>query len=646
MRKIISLLLVIFFLTTSLHGAVKLPKLISDGMILQRDVKIKIWGWADANESVTIVFQNKTYQTTAISGRWSIWLPAMKFGGPYTMEISGTNKIILQDILIGDVWLCSGQSNMTLTFERLKDKYPAVITETNNKAIRNFFVPTTYNFHQPADDLPTGHWETATPENILRFGGIAFFFANALYEKYHIPIGLINASVGGSPVEAWLSEDALKKFPEQLSIAKKFSRDEYVDSIRSKDAATRKLWTLTLQQGDKGLNESQKWFAVDYDDTTWKTMRIPGFWDEQGLANVNGSVWFRKIIDVPASMVGKPARLFLGNIVDQDSVYVNGIFAGTTGYQYPPRKYSLTPQSLHAGRNLIAIRVINQTGRGGFYRGKPYKLFADGDTISLEGEWKYNVGKIMSPLPASTTFQYQPGGLYNGMIAPILNTSVKGIIWYQGESNTDKPHSYYNTFAAVINDWRAHWSDDKIPFLYVQLANFMATTEEPVESKWAELREAQRQTLSVPHTAMVVTIDIGEWNDIHPLNKKDVGERLSRAAEKIAYHNDKVIYSGPSLQSYSIRKNKVVLTFSNIGGGLTTNDGAPLKYFSIASSDHHFVWAHAEIKGNQIIVWSDQVQNPKIVRYAWADNPEGANLYNRDGLPASPFTTENQPPKK
>ncbi len=621
---------------------VRLPLLVSDGMVLQRGTGAKVWGWAAKGEKVTISFNGKTYTTTASKdGKWMVSLSKTKAGGPYSMEIDAANHITLKNILIGDVWVCSGQSNMVLPMDRVSDRYADVIADSENPAIRQFLVPLRYDFKAPQQDLQSGRWESANPQTVLRFTATGYFFAKALYERYRVPIGLINASVGGSPAEAWLSEDALKAFPHYAETAEKFKDTAYLNQIVDKDKAVNDAWYSRLQQLDKGLADGQKpWFDTSYDASDWATMNVPGYWQDQGLGPVNGVVWFRKEFDVPPSMTGKPTRLLLGRIVDSDSTYVNGKFVGTVSYQYPPRRYDVPSNLLKAGKNIIVVRVVNNIGRGGFVLDKPYQLLAGGQTIGLKGQWQYKLGATMEPLQPKTFIEWQPLGLYNAMIAPLLNYTIKGVIWYQGESNAGKPLEYQKLFPAVIADWRQKWNQGDFPFLYVQLANFMEAKDQPSESGWAELREAQLKTLSVPNTAMAVTTDIGEWNDIHPLNKEDVGKRLALAAQKLAYGED-VVYSGPIYQSMKTDGNKITITFTNTGGGLVVKGDGELKHFAIADPDKKFLWAKAKIEDDKIIVWNDEVTNPVAVRYAWADNPEGANLYNKDGLPASPFRTDD-----
>jgi sialate O-acetylesterase len=643
-RRIVGSILCIFILMSFQTAIcqVRLPHLISDGMVLQRDTRVKIWGWAAPGEKVTIRFNDSTYTTMAgTDSAWAIIIAAEKAGGPYTMDIQASNRITIKNILIGDVWVCSGQSNMVLPMERVKELYGDVIARSDNQEIRHFSVPMRYDFTAPGRDILPGRWEPANPDNVLHFTAAGYFFARALYEKYRVPIGLINASVGGTPIEAWMSEDALKQFPASLEVAEKFKDSLYLNEVRIKDSTKSAVWNDQLNLRDQGYNGGEKsWFDTSYDASAWSSMRIPSYWDVGGVGHVNGVVWFRKEIEVPVTMTGKPARLRLGRIVDSDSVYINGIFAGTVSYQYPPRNYDLSPNVLKPGKNIIVIRVVNTSGRGGFIKDKPYSLSAGGQIIDLKGEWKYRLGAVTEPLPDPTFIQYQPVGLFNGMIAPLMNYSMKGVIWYQGESNTIRAIEYQKMFPVLINDWRQKWNQGVFPFLFVQLANFMEAVGQPSESNWARLREAQRATLFVPNTGMAVTIDIGEWNDIHPLNKADVGTRLALAAQKIAYGDATVEDSGPVYQSMKIEGGKIVISFTHTSNGLWAKGGGELKHFAIAGTDKKFVWAHASIEGNTVSVWNNQIPKPVAVRYAWADNPEGANLYNKEGLPASPFRTD------
>lgn len=620
-------------------GQIRLPKLISDGLVLQRNEKVKIWGWAAANESVQLQFNKQNYTTKANkNGDWSIILPAQKAGGPYEMIFKASNEIKVQDILFGDVWICSGQSNMELPMERVKEKYSELIKNATNTNIREFLVPDKYNFKQEEKDLESGHWMKASPENVLSFSAVAYFFAKEIYEKEQIPIGLINSSLGGSPVESWMSEDALKAFPEILAETEKFKDDALIKKIESSDKKRNDDWYSELNAKDKGLEkETPKWAQNPVDQTSWESMKIPGYWKNESVGNINGVFWFRKEIEIPKSMVDKTAKLYLGRIIDQDFVYVNGEFVGTTGYQYPPRRYEIKPSILKEGKNTITIRVINSSGSGGFVLDKPYYLAVDKDTIDLRGEWKYKTGATMPSLAGPTFIRWKPAGLYNAMIAPLLNLKIKGVIWYQGESNTSNPKQYAQTFPAMIQNWRNKWNQGNFPFLYVQLANFMESHPTPRESDWAELRQAQLNTLALPNTGMAVTIDLGEWNDIHPLNKLDVGKRLALLARKIVYGEKKLSAESPLPLVTKFEHNKAIIAFENIGSSLVIKNGKELKSFSISNDGRNFVWAKAKITGNKVEVWNENINNPTVVRYAWDNNPDDANLFTQEGLPSTPF---------
>ena len=368
-------------------------------------------------------------------------------------------------------------------------------------------------------------------------------------------------------------------------------------------------------------------------------MTLPGYWADTPLGSVNGVVWFRKDVDLPASMGTQPAKLNLGRIVDADEAFVNGVLVGTTSYQYPPRWYEIPSGLLKEGKNTIVVRVVSNIGKGGFVLDKPYELVCSGQTIALKGPWRYRLGATMEPLASQTFIRWKPLGLYNAMLAPLQKYSIKGVIWYQGESNAARPIQYRELLPAMVRDWRKHWNQGDFPFLLVQLPNYMERKPEPSESNWALLREAQLKTLSLPQTGMAVTIDIGEWNDVHPLNKKDVGTRLVLAAQSVAYGEASVVSSGPIYESMKIDGEKIIVSFRHTGSGLVAR-GGELRSFAIAGVDKRFVWAKARIENNRVMVWSEQVQNPVAVRYAWADNPAGANLYNEEGLPASPFRTD------
>ena len=638
------LLAIVFCLITtcSANAQIKLPQIIRDSMILQRDAKINIWGWASKGEKVSVKFNGKTYRTkTADDGRWKVQLSPMKAGGPYTMDISGKNKITLHDILMGDVWLCAGQSNMVHQMKLHSVYYPDEIPNANYPAIRQFWVPNTTNLVSPQSDLPGGSWKWANPENVGDFSAVAYFFAKDLYQKYHVPIGIIDASWGGVPIESMMSEESLKSFPDILKTIEKNKDTAYVNGVNRRVFANAEKMK---RPEDKGLTE--KWYSPSYQPQEWHKIAIPGYWADEGAKNLNGAVWYRREINVPPSMTNVRAKVFLGRIVDADELYINGIKVGSTGYMYPQRRYPIPDGVLKPGKNLFVVRVTNNFSKGGFVPDKPYELIAGKDTIDLTGYWQYKVGLLNEPHRGGRGFdgfgialQNQPTALYNSMIAPLINYGIKGFVWYQGESNTGKPDEYAKLQPAMIANWRSKWNEGDLPFLFVQLPGFGDYNYLPSESQWALFREAQAKSLSVPNTAMAVAIDLGEWNDIHPDRKKPVGDRLALAAEKIAY-GENIVYSGPLYQSSKIEGGKIIISFTHTGTGLSTNDGEEPAEFAIAGEDKKFVRADAKIDDDKIIVSSEEIPNPKYVRYAWADMPVNPNLINKEGLPAAPFRTD------
>lgn len=636
--RLIVFFILVLFTNPPVMADVTLPRILSDGLVLQRDAPNRVWGWADEGERVTLKLEGERVgSAVAIDGEWMIILESLPAGGPYQMVVSGQNHIELNDVYIGDVWIASGQSNMELPMERVKEKYGDEIAAADNPRIRMFDVPRKFEFKHPLNNFDGGEWQPATPETVLGFSAVAYFFAKELNTEQDVAIGIISSNFGGSPAEGWMSENALEDYPEYLEIARSYRDDEYLNGLRKADQARSEAWYAFIDTQDAGLADDAKWYEESFDASSWGSIDLPANLEDVGVTPMNGVVWLRKDFMLPVSAAGRPAKMMLGRIVDADFTYVNGELVGSTTYQYPPRRYTVEPGILKEGKNTVTVRLISNIGKGGFVRDKPYWIQAGDIRVDLSGPWRYQVGVVTEPLQPPVFQEYrQPLGFYNAMLAPLLNLSIKGVIWYQGETNTGRPAEYADLFPALIRDWRKQFGQGDFPFIYVQLANFMEARDAPMESAWAETREAQRLALSEPNTAMAVTIDVGEWNDIHPLDKKTVGQRLALAARNIAYGENDLVYSGPSFKSMKARDNQLVLEFDNRGSGLVAR-GNRLKGFAVAGEDGRFVRAQAKIEDNRVIVWSDAVDVPLKVRYAWADNPVDANLYNREGLPASPF---------
>lgn len=530
--------------TSMVDAKVKLPALISDGMVLQREQPIKVWGTADAGESVQVKFlKNATptgvkggklkvaYTVTAdANGRWTLTLPAMKPGGPYILQV---NDIELKDILVGDVWLCSGQSNMELPVSRVTDMFRDEIAAYENTNIRQLKVPNIFNFHAPQADLPDYvAWKPLTQENVMNFSALGYFFAKAMYEKNSIPVGLINSSWGGTPVEAWISEEGLKEFPKYINDKRQYEDDAYLKSIKQTEGLSFYRWNTSLYRGDAGLHEATPWYAANYNDKDWKTVDLFSTdWGTNGLNPINGSHWFRKEVEVPQDWNGKEATFRLGCIVDADSVYVNGTFVGTISYQYPPRIYTIPAGVLKAGKNTVTIRLISNNGYPHFVKEKPYKIICGNEEVSLQGEWKYRLGASMPPAPGMMFFCYKPVCLYNAMIAPLQNYGIRGVLWYQGESNVDRRNEYAALLTVLIADWRSTFDNPELPFYIVELADFLSKDDISGRQAWAEMRKEQAKVAETNrNTRLIRNSDLGEWNDIHPLDKKNLGQRAAESA--------------------------------------------------------------------------------------------------------------------
>lgn len=617
---------------------IRLSPLISDGMVLQRDSIVKIWGTGAPGKELRLTFLHKDYSILVKEdGSWLVELKDLKPGGPHDMEIyHDGEKIHVRDILIGDVWVLAGQSNMQIPIERTLDLYEEEVKGANIPEIRQFTVPMVYDFNKPKEDLSEGSWVSVNLESIYSFSAIGYFFSKRIYDKYKIPIGLLFTAIGGTPAEAWISENSLMKFDRFKDMLSMCKSDSYVHDTIQKENEYNNSWYSELYEADEGLKKLP-WYSVDYQVNDWESIELPAGFHGTELESIRGAVWLRKEVDIPEHMAGREGKLILGTLVDGDDTYINGVQIGNTGYLYPPRRYKIPEGLLKAGKNLITVRLIMTQNIGGFVTDMPYYIKVDNERIPISGAWRYKIGAITKPQAHTTFFQYKPTGVYNGMIYPLRNYSVMGVLWYQGESNTGYPYDYKELFATVISDWRRLWNNPKLPFFYVQLANYSLWRLEPEVSGWAQVREAQRQSMDIPNTGMAVTIDVGMYNDLHPWDKKSVGERLALWALNYV-HNESNVCSGPIYKNMIVEDKKLRLYFDYMGSGLIQK-GDRLEGFEICGNDGIFHPADAVIEDDCIIVSSMDVKDPSKVRYAWADNPEKANLFNKEGLPASPFIT-------
>ena len=642
MKKTIALFSCIIFIATAFAN-ITLPKIFADNMVLQRNKPISIWGFGTAGEKVTVHFNAQTQSTkTGKDGKWKVMLAPENAGGPFLLFVKGKNQLSIQNILVGEVWICSGQSNMEMPIEGWGkiNNYQQEIAAADYPQIRHFKVPQTVSTTLK-DDITGGDWKVCSPATAGDFSATAYFFARQLYNQLKVPIGLINTSWGGTMSEAWTSEHAFSLSPELKYIADAMKNSDIETMMKQRGETL--LKTITKVQGSFENNASTiNWKNIDFDDSKWPSMKLPGVWESQGLPDLDGTVWFRKTITIADADAGKAATLNLSMIDDKDETFVNGVKVGSTQSYNVARKYTIAAGILKAGKNIVAVKVDDTGGGGGIYGlASDMSLIIDNKPQSLAGDWVYRVASIPAAATSVGPNDY-PSMLFNAMLYPLVQYSIQGAIWYQGETNAGRAYQYRTAFPLMISDWRQHFKQDNFPFLFVQLATFgSAESNSANGSNWAELREAQAMTLSLPHTGMAVTTDIGNPADIHPKNKQDVGKRLAA----IALHN---VYqqagesTGPIYQSMKVDGNKVILTFTHTGSGLLVKDKyGYLKGFEIAGADKHFQYAKAIVEGDKIIVHAEGVTTPVAVRYNWADDASEGNLFNKELFPAAPFRTDD-----
>lgn len=631
MKKIISSL-VILFLCSAMQANVTLPNFFGDNMVLQRNKAIPIWGTANANEKITIQFHNQRATTIADNnGKWMIKLNNEKAGGPYTLKISGENSIEIKNILIGDVWLCSGQSNMELKVSEAKD-YNLEKSSADISEIRHIKIQKEIAF-EPTTNVKDTEWQICNSENVGDFTAVGYFFAKKMYEETHVPIGLINSSWGGTNIETWISRDAFESSNEFKDMIAEMPKNGTAEIKAKKIKAIETMQNLPIK--DFNANE---FIDINFNDDKLPSIYQPKPWEEQKIGNIDGIVWIRKTINLTAEEAGENAVLSLSMIDDEDVTYINGIKVGSNTIFDKFRKYTIPTGILKEGKNVIVIKITDTGGNGGLF-GKPedVKLILGDKFISLAGDWHFLVEKI----DFNSEVNSYPSVAYNAMIAPLEPYALKGILWYQGESNADRAYQYRTAFPLLIKNWREKFQNEKLPFYFVNLATFTTDGNSNNGDGWCELREAQTQTLKVPYTGMVVTTDIGNPNDIHPRNKQDVGKRLANIALHNLY-NKKIIINGPTFKSFRNKDGKIIVTFNNTGKGLTTKETSnEILGFEVAGKDQVFYPAKAIIKNNKVEIQCDKVVDPVAIRFGWLGDDSKCNLFNSANLPAVPFRTDD-----
>ncbi|HMH32873.1 MAG TPA: sialate O-acetylesterase, partial [Puia sp.] len=564
-------------------------------------------------------------------------------GGPYSLTVKGKNELLINNVLVGEVWICSGQSNMEMPIAGWGkiNNYQKEINAADYPSIRHIKVPNAVSF-VPKEDIDSTGWKVCSPATAGDFTAVGYFFARELFNQLHIPIGLINTSWGGTMVETWASRGAFEQSDEFKSMITAMAAPDLETLAKQKNEALVKK--IEAIQGPVEKNpDTNAWKTLDLDESHWAHMKLPGLWEERGLTDLDGLVWFRKSFTLSSEDAGKPAILDLGKIDDSDESFVNGTKVGGLKNQYSePRHYTIPAGILKEGKNVIAVRVEDTGGGGGIY-GEPTEmnLTIGNKPVSLAGDWSYKIESIAASARSVGPNSF-PTLLFNAMINPLIPYGIKGAIWYQGEANAGRAYQYRKAFPLMINDWRQRWNEGNFPFYFVQLASFNAGNGNSTSgSSWAELREAQTMTLSLPNSGMAVTTDIGEALDIHPKNKQDVGKRLAAIALNNLY-GQAMEYSGPVYESMKTDGNKISINFTHAAGGLMVKDKyGYIKGFEVAGNDKTFHYAKAYLQGNQVIVYNDEVSQPVAVHYAWADDAGESNLFNKEGFPALSFRTDD-----
>lgn len=605
------------------------PRIFNDHMVLQHDVDVRIWGWAKPGGVVSIMIDGEDVITSADeSGYWEAFLPKHEAGGPYALVVSSRKKITFEDVYFGDVWVAGGQSNMEWPVGANIDNMEAELNDANYPEIRFYKVAQRVSF-SPMNDLEEGEWKVANKENARAFSAVAWFFAKHNHAEKNVPVGIIDDNWGGTPAESWVPATRLQSVPGYKDLAAEMlDSDKDWDTVlqENQDRNSEKYRRVEDQAGYLAYGAHEP----DFNDSGWEEVELPN------SSPLRDFVWLRKTFELSSLTDG---QLSFGNPGKFTQAFINGNKVYNKIWSDDPRIIDIDASVLKEGENVIAIRTVEDWANNTYIGSDNNFWIQVGDQkTDLSGTWKFS-NTVEPPMPEVIRYEHRPGTLYNGMINPVAGYSIKGAIWYQGESNVSR-NEYYNVlFESMIEEWRTAWNQGSFPFLFVQLANFQQKYDKPTDSGWARLQEAQTQTLSLANTGMATIIDIGDANDIHPRNKQDVGYRLWQSARHVVYNEDNV-YSGPMYRGHIIDGNQVTISYDHTGSGLILRGSDKVEGFALAGSDSVFYWADAQIVDDKVVLSAPEVDRPVAVRYAWADNPD-VSLYNKELLPAVPFRTDD-----
>lgn len=632
-------LLLAFVAAPAVHAQLRLPVLLSDGAVLQRGEPVPVWGWSTPGEDVVVRLGGARVAGQADSdGSWRVLVPALEVGGPYILEVrAGRETVRARNLLVGNVWVLSGQSNMQWPVE---DAMGAAeeIAGANDDHIRHIRVPRS-DAETPQADLTGGVWEAATPEKVGSFSAVGYQFARAIREHVDVPIGLIHASWGGSRIEPFMSAEMLGLEDGGIAALRTEIRDAHQATESALLSALGGAFPNSAVDPVEG--ETPALAAPDLEDDSWTTIRVPVRWESAGYDGLDGVAWYRTRFEASAQEAAEGVQLSLGLVDDGDHTYVNGVLVGQgRGGSQARDQYTIPPEALRQGTNVLAVRVTDRGGSGGLKGGEGLLFLEDasGERRPLAGEWRFRVTEArMSPVETNKV----PMGLWNQMIHPLTEAPVAGVLWYQGESNANEAEAYRAQFQSLISGWRSAWGRPALPFFWVQLAGYQQPPDGPEDiGRWPALRASQSAALSLPRTAEALALDVGDANDIHPRDKHTVGRRLALAARTLVYGEADLEYSGPRFRSAVLEDGTVALEFDHASHGLATREGLPLGGFALEDADGRWYWADARIEGDRVLLLSDAVASPSSVRYAWANNPVQATLTNREGLPAAPFAVD------